>query len=79
MVHDEATVGGGKWSAKDWPLGDAADSLPFTLTSNLVLATPACATRLSQLADGSDANDFTASLPAGCSVIGAVNVQVTSR
>jgi hypothetical protein len=77
-VDSEATVNGhGGWTAPDSPLGDPGQALPFPLTARVILANTRCAAKLQKVMNTNA--DYLTALPGGCAVVGAVNVNVTTR
>jgi hypothetical protein len=73
-VDQEAIIANGRWSASDYPLGDAGNELPYDLTMVAALAKPACAAELTKVNEGN--NDYLNRLPAGCKLFGSVTVDV---
>jgi len=73
-VDQVATISGDKWSAVDQDLGDAGAKYPLNLTVVAVWATPECAAKLAEIAN--TAEDYTTSLPKGCTKFGTVTVHV---
>lgn len=74
-IDQQAVITADKWSAVDAPLGDSSDHLPFDLTMVAILATPDCAIRLAEIS--ATENDYTNSLPDGCTIFGRRTVSVS--
>lgn len=73
-VDGVASIAGSKWSAADYPLGDASDALPYPLTLVAVTANAACSATLLKVSNTDE--DSIAKLPSGCHVFGQVTVDV---
>ena len=75
-IDGPATINGSNWSFNDYPLGNASDPLPYSLTVITVEARPSCAASLDN-----DAKTLTipkiGSLPDGCHKFAGVTVNVT--
>ena len=68
-IDVKATVSSGdsRWSAADYPLGSASETLPFDLTVLVVVATPECTSILQAKFDSHDIK--LSELPVGCQAI----------
>ncbi len=75
-VDSQATVyPDGTWEAADSDVGNSGQSLPFPLNLRVILADVECATRLNATMNSN--GDYLTALPGGCTVAGAVTVNVT--
>lgn len=77
-VDSQATLGAdGLWKAPDSDLGDPGQHLPFRLTARVIIANPRCASKLQ--ATMNTTQDYLSALPGGCTVVGAITVNVIRR
>jgi hypothetical protein len=76
-VDDEATIySNGTWQAFDSNVGNQGQRLPFPMTLRVILADTQCAAKLQEAMNST--GDYLTALPGGCTVAGAVTVNVTT-